>query len=427
MAGAAPPLAGPRRGRKLEPIRGGGPRFRNPPPAGSRESHPMTSTLVSSRLSPLARRVEPFHVMRLLGRAAELAAQGRSIVHLEVGEPDFPTPEPIVEAGRRALAEGHTRYTPAHGLAALREDLAGYYAGRYGVQVDPACILVTPGASGALQLVFQAVLEPGDRVLLCDPSYPCYRQVLRLLNVEPVAVPVGPQTSYQLTIDVAAEAWVPGVRAVVVASPSNPTGSSLDPAVMAGLHELCRERGAAFIVDEIYQGLTYEAPDRTALALGSEDLYVINSFSKYFGMTGWRLGWLVGPADAVSVMDRMAQNLFLAANTPAQYAARAALAPATRPLLDGRALAFRQRRELGFGIPVAPTGAFYLYARLPERVTLDSMTLASRLLEEAGVALTPGHDFGSHAADRHVRFAYTREAADLDEGVRRIGDALARL
>ncbi|WP_295587989.1 aminotransferase class I/II-fold pyridoxal phosphate-dependent enzyme [uncultured Lamprocystis sp.] len=280
--------------------------------------------------------------MRLLGRAAELEAQGRSIVYLELAEPDFPTPEPIVEAGRRALAEGRTRYTPARGLAALREDLAGYYAGRYGVQVDPACILVTPGASGALQLVFQAVLEPGDRVLLCDPSYPCYRQVLRLLSVEPVAVPVGPQTNYQLTVDLAAEAWVPGVRAVVVASPSNPTGSSLDPAVMAGL---CRERGAAFIVDEIYQGLTYEAPDRTALALGSEDLYVINSFSKYFGMTGWRLGWLVGPADAVSVMDRMAQNLFLAANTPAQYAARAALAPATRPILDGRALAFRQRRD----------------------------------------------------------------------------------
>lgn len=260
--------------------------------------------------------------MRLLGRAAELEAAGRSIVHLEVGEPDFPTPEPVVAAGRRALAEGRTRYTPARGLAALREDLAGYYAGRYGVEVDPARVLITPGASGALQLVFQAVLEPGDRVLLCDPSYPCYRQVLGLLGAEPVAVPVGPETDYQLTTELAAAAWVPGVRAVVAASPSNPTGSSLTPAAMAGLYDLCRARGAAFIVDEIYQGLTYEAPDRTALAL-------------------------------------------------------------------------------------------------------DSMTWASRLLEEAGVALTPGHDFGTYAPERHVRFAYTRETADLDEGVRRIGAALA--
>ncbi len=395
----------------------------------------MTSTPSLSRLSPLARRVEPFHVMRLLGRAAELEAAGRSIVHLEVGEPDFPTPEPIVEAGRRALAEGRTRYTPARGLAALREDLAGYYAARYGVAVDPPRVLITPGASGALQLVFQAVLEPGDRVLLCDPSYPCYRQVLGLLGVEAVAVPVGPETDYQLTPELAAAVWVPGVRAVVAASPSNPTGSSLNPAAMAGLYDLCRERGAALIVDEIYQGLTYEAPDRTALALGARDLYVINSFSKYFGMTGWRLGWLVGPVDAVEVMDRMAQNLFLAANTPAQYAARAALAPTTRPILDARVHAFRERRDrllpalraLGFGIPSVPTGAFYLYARLPERLTLDSMTWAARLLEESGVAVTPGHDFGTYVPERHVRFAYTRETADLDEGVRRIREALACL
>jgi aspartate/methionine/tyrosine aminotransferase len=250
-----------------------------------------------------------------------------------------------------------------------------------------------------------------------------------------MAVPVGPETDYQLTVTLAEAAWRPEVRALIVASPSNPTGSSIAPEVLSDLYALCRARGAALIVDEIYQGLTYEAPDRTALALGTDNLYCINSFSKYFGMTGWRLGWVVGPADTVAVMERLAQNLFIAANTPAQYAALAALAPATRETLEERRDAFRQRRDrllpalrtLGFSIPVQPTGAFYLYARLPVGVALDSMTLAARLLTEAGVALTPGHDFGDHEADRHVRFAYTREIQDLDEGVRRIRDALTRL
>jgi aspartate/methionine/tyrosine aminotransferase len=394
----------------------------------------MTPTSAVSRLSGQARRVEPFHVMRLLARAGELEALGRSVVHMEVGEPDFPTPDPILEAGQRALAEGRTRYTSAGGLPALRRAIAAYYADRYDTAVDPERILITPGASGALQLVFLALLEAGDRVLICDPSYPCYRQVLQLMGVEPIAVPVGPDTDYQLTAELAAAAWVPGVRAIVVASPSNPTGSSIAPEVLSGLHAVCRNRGAALVVDEIYQGLTYDVPDRTALSLGSSDLYVINSFSKYFGMTGWRLGWLAGPQDAVEVMERMAQNLFIAANTPAQHAALAAFDPTTRAVLESRRLAFQRRRDrllpalrdLGFVIPVQPSGAFYLYARLPEGLDVDSMTVTSRMLEEAGVALTPGHDFGRHAAGRHVRFAYTRESEDLDEGIRRIGDWLAR-
>lgn len=390
---------------------------------------------VVSRLSSQARRVEPFHVMRLLARAAELASQGRSIVHMEVGEPDFGTPAPVLAAGQRALAEGRTRYTPAAGLPALRADLAAYYGERYRVTVEPARILLTPGASGALQLIFMALLEPGDRVLLCDPSYPCYRQTLQLMNVEPISVPVGPDTGYQMTLAQARDAWVPGVRALILASPSNPTGSSIDPDSLAALYAFCRERDAALIIDEIYQGLTYEAPDLTALALGSEALYVINSFSKYFGMTGWRLGWLVGPDDAVEVMERMAQNLFIAANAPAQYAARAAFLPETRVILEERRACFLQRRDrllpalrrLGFAIPITPTGAFYLYARLPDGLNLDAMTFTARALEEAAVALTPGDDFGSYDAARHVRFAYTREIADLDEGVRRLGTWLASL
>jgi aspartate/methionine/tyrosine aminotransferase len=370
--------------------------------------------------------------MRLLARAGELEVLGRSIVHMEVGEPDFPTPGPVLEAGRCALADGRTRYTSAGGLPALRRAIAAYYADRYDVSVGPERILITPGASGALQLVFLALLEPGDRVLICDPSYPCYRQVLQLMGVEPIAVPVGPETDYQMTTALAEAAWTPGVRALVVASPSNPTGSSIAPDVLSELHAFCRERGAALVVDEIYQGLTYDVPDRTALSLGSRDLYVINSFSKYFGMTGWRLGWLAGPEDAVEVMERMAQNLFIAANTPAQHAALAAFDSVTIQILESRRLEFQRRRDrllpalrdLGFSIPVEPTGAFYLYARLPEGLELDSMTFTSRMLEEAGVALTPGHDFGRHDAARHVRFAYTREIEDLDEGVRRIRDWL---
>jgi aspartate/methionine/tyrosine aminotransferase len=372
--------------------------------------------------------------MRLLARAGELEAAGRSIIHMEVGEPDFPTPSPILEAGQRALAEGRTRYTAAGGLSALRQDIADYYGRRYGRKVGPGRVLITPGASGGLQLVFLAALDPGDRVIICDPSYPCYRQVLQLMGVEPIAVPVGPDTDYQLTAAIAAAAWQPDVRAVIVASPSNPTGSSMAPEVLSELYALCRDRGAALIVDEIYQGLTYEAPDATALALGTNDLYVINSFSKYFGMTGWRLGWLVGPEEAVEVMERMAQNLFIAAGTSAQHAARAAFYPETIEILESRRAAFRRRRDrllpalrgLGFGIPVQPTGAFYLYARLPDRLEIDSMTFATRMLEETGVALTPGHDFGRYAPDRHVRLAYTRDIGDLDEGVRRIGDWLAR-
>ena len=389
----------------------------------------------AARVSRRASAVEPFHVMRLLARAGELESAGRSIVHMEVGEPDFPTAEPILAAARHALEAGQTRYTPAAGLPALRQDIAAHYADQDGCAIDPARVLVTPGASGALQLVYLALLEPGDRVILCDPSYPCYRQMLRLMGVEPIAVPVGPESAYQLTPELAEAAWHPDVRAVIVASPSNPTGSSIALETLGALHALCRERGAALIVDEIYRGLTYGQAEPSALLLGEPDLYVINSFSKYFGMTGWRLGWLVGPSEVVAVMDRIAQNLFIAANTPAQHAARAAFAPQTRAILEARRRTFHARRDrllpalraLGFDIPLEPTGAFYLYARLPEHIGPDSMTFATRMLEEAGVALTPGQDFGCHQAERHVRFAYTRDQADLDEGVRRLRDALGGL
>jgi aspartate/methionine/tyrosine aminotransferase len=397
----------------------------------------MTADMIdtdNNRFASNALAVEPFHVMRLLGRARELEAAGRSIVHLEVGEPDFPTPEPILAAGQRALAAGYTHYAAAAGLPALRKAIADYYSRRYRAEVAPQRVLVTPGASGALQLVFSALMEPGDRVLLGDPSYPCYRQVLKLMGVESLGVPLDAANGFQLTAELAQAAWVPGIRAVVVASPANPTGSVMDPQALADLYALCRSRGVALIVDEIYQGLIYEALDHTALSLGCDDLYVINSFSKYFGMTGWRLGWIVGPLPAVELMERLAQNLFIAANTPAQHAALAAFDESTIKLIEQRRVVFQERRDwllpalrrLGFLISDRPAGAFYLYAGLPEPERQDSMTFATRLLEEAGVAITPGYDFGDHAADRHVRFAYTRDLATLDEAVRRIAAYLDR-
>ncbi|RRQ20661.1 pyridoxal phosphate-dependent aminotransferase [Thiohalobacter thiocyanaticus] len=370
--------------------------------------------------------IRPFHVMRLLERARELEAQGRDVVHMEIGEPDFPTPAPVIEAGCRALAEGRVHYTPARGLAPLRAAVSHYYRDRYGVEVDPARILITPGATGALQLVLAALVDPGRRVMLTDPGYPCNRNLVRLFEGLAQPVPTGPDAGYQLTPALAAAHWQTDTAALLVATPANPSGTLLTDGELAGLAALSRERGAALIVDEIYQGLTYDTEDVTALALG-EDIFVINSFSKYFGMTGWRLGWLVAPPDYAAELDVLAQNLFLAAPTVSQWAALAAFGEDTRILLEQRREAFQQRRDfllpalrrLGFDIPVTPQGAFYLYANC-RRLTDDSFDLSHRLLEEAGVAVTPGIDFGDYRAGEHVRFAYTTSLDALEKGVERL-------
>ncbi|RMG29415.1 MAG: pyridoxal phosphate-dependent aminotransferase [Gammaproteobacteria bacterium] len=386
-------------------------------------------------LPPLAGRtrdIAPFHVMRLLARARELEAAGRDIVHMEVGEPDFETPEAVRRAGCEALLAGRTHYTPAAGLARLRAALADEYRKRFGVAVAPERILVTPGASGALQLVVTALLDPGSAVMLTDPGYPCNRHFARMVEGAVVPVPVGAESGYQLTRALAEAHWTDATRMVLVASPANPSGTCLPAEEMAALHALCRARGAWLVVDEIYQRLVYDRAPGTALALG-EDVVVLNSFSKYHGMTGWRLGWLVAPPAVVEAADRIAQNLFLAAPTVAQWAALTALEDeVVAEELERRRRVFRTRRDfllpalrgLGFEIPVVPEGAFYLYARLPADWG-DSMAFCERLLEEAGVAITPGADFGRHQADRHVRFAYTTAIERLAEGVRRIEAFLA--
>ncbi len=372
--------------------------------------------------------IEPFHVMELLGRARELEAAGRSIIHMEIGEPDFTTPQPVVEAAQRALTEGRTHYTPALGLPALREAIAGFYHSRYGVELPARRIVITPGASGALLLALGVLLDRDSEVLMADPGYPCNRHFVRFIEGRACPIAVGADTDYQLTAELLATHWNEATRAAMVATPSNPTGTLIPADELAAMASLVREKGGALLVDEIYHCLVYgqATPTPTALAL-SDELFVINSFSKYFSMTGWRLGWLVVPEAYVRPVEKLAQNLFIAAPTLAQYAALAAFGEETLAILEQRRLAFQQRRdfllpalrELGFGIPVTPQGAFYLYADC-SRFSDDSMRFATELLEKSGVAVTPGIDFGSHLPQKHLRFAYTTSLEKLAEGVARI-------
>ena len=377
------------------------------------------------------RDIQPFHVMALLAEARQREAAGQDIIHLEIGEPDFPTPQPIVEAGIRALQQGRTKYTAARGLPALREAIAGYYASRFGVTIAPERILITPGASGALQLVLGAMLNPGDEVLMTDPGYPCNRHFVRLFEGKATGIPVGAATAYQLTPTHLAQYWTQATRAVLLATPANPTGTVLSLAELHALYAATTQRGGELIVDEIYQGLTYGVPDVTALSVDAENIWVINSFSKYFGMTGWRLGWVVAPEYAVETLDRLAQNVFLAAPTPAQYAALAAFTPEALAIMEAQRQELQQRRdfllpvlrELGFEIQADPQGAFYIYANAT-RFGMDAQTLCREMLDKTGVTFTPGIDFGSYQADTHVRFAYTCNVARLEQAVERLAKFL---
>ena len=376
--------------------------------------------------------IEPFHVMELLARARELEAQGRSVIHMEIGEPDFPTPEPVCRAAIRVIETGELFYTPALGLPELRRAIAGLYRSRHGVNVDPARIVVTSGASGALLLVCAALVDPGDEVLLADPGYPANRHFVRLMEGVPRAVPVDATSGYQLTPQHLERHWGPRSVAALVASPSNPTGTLVSTESLSAMAVFVGERGGTLIVDEIYHGLVYEGEYTTALA-HSDDVFVINSFSKYFQMTGWRLGWLVAPERYVRELDKLSQNFYLSAPTPSQHAALAAFEPETIAILEARRMEFKARRdylvpalrELDFDIPVTPQGAFYVYAGCG-KLTKDSFTFARDLLEQAGVAITPGIDFGANAPERHVRFAYTNSIARLQEGVSRIAEFLKK-
>ena len=381
----------------------------------------------------LARRVadiQPFHVMELLRRARELEAAGRDIIHMEIGEPDFPTPPPVIAAATRYLARGDVHYSASLGLPALREAISRFYAERFGATVEPERIIVTPGASGALMLALAATTDPGDIWLVPDPGYPSNRHLVRSFEGQAQALAVEAETDFQPTCEQVAAAWSPRTRGLMVASPSNPTGTLLDSTRIAALQELVQSRQGLLLVDEIYQGLTYGVEASTVLAT-HRDLFVVNSFSKYFGMTGWRLGWLVVPPGYTQQIEKLAQHFFISASTPAQHAALAAFEPATLEILEARRAEFAQRRDLllpalealGFRMRATPRGAFYLYADISGLAT-DSAALARRLIEEAGVATTPGLDFGDHAPRQHLRIAYTTRCARLEEAVERIARVL---
>ena len=370
--------------------------------------------------------IEPFHVMSLLASARQMEAQGRHIVHMEIGEPDFVTPEPVMRAAALALHQGQTHYTPAVGLALLRERIAGFYASRFKVIVDPEQIIITPGASGALLLALGVLVNPGDKVVLSDPGYPCNRHFVRMYDGEPVCLPVDASSRYQLTVEVLTKAGIDPITAVMLASPSNPTGTTLAPGEINEWIAFANAKQTYLLMDEIYQGLVYDT-ESTTIAGKSERTFVINSFSKYFCMTGWRLGWLLVPPGYQPHVDKLAQNIFLAPSTVAQYAALAAFEPDTLAILEERRQEFQRRRDflaaaiqdLGFRLLVVPQGAFYLYADCSE-LTDDSFAFCHRLLKDAGVAITPGKDFGAHASQRYVRFAYTTSMDQLQTGVERI-------
>ncbi len=382
-------------------------------------------------LSNRAKNLSPFHVMDILAQAKALSQQGKTIYHMEVGEPDFATAECIINAGINALKQFKTHYTPALGLPELRFAVAEYYDRKFSLNINPERIIITPGASGALQLAITCLLDAGENVLLADPGYPCNRNIAQVLAVETIAVPVSAKNAYQLDVAGIAKYWNDKTRVAMVATPSNPTGTLLPEKQLQEICHIIKQKKGCLIVDEIYQGLVYDVDDTTALTI-SNDCFVINSFSKYFGMTGWRLGWMVVPEFYVDAIDRIAQNIFLAPATISQYAALTALKAETQFELDARRDEFKQRRDfllpaleqLGFDIAMKPQGAFYIYANC-EKFTNDSFNWVKRLLIEQGVALTQGIDFGHHLANKHCRFAYTQSLEKLEQAVNRI-DAFIR-
>lgn len=384
------------------------------------------------RLAARMADIAAFEAVELFTKARELEAQGRSIIHMEVGEPDFPTPEPILTAGINALKQGNVHYTPALGIPALREAISQWYAARYQVNVPPERIVITAGGSGALLLTLGVLLSPGDEVLMGDPSYPCNRHFVRALEGRARLIATGAQSAYQLTAAMVEEYWSAKTLAVMIASPSNPTGTIVSNSEMHRIADIVHAHGGRLIVDEIYHGLTYGFDASTALAI-SDEIFVLNSFSKYFQMTGWRIGWLVVPQAYVREIEKLAQNLFICPPYLAQHAALAAFRPETLAITEARRAEFQRRRDfllpaltrLGFSVPVTPSGAFYLYTDC-SRFSSDSFAFAEALLHQAGVALTPGRDFGVNAPERHLRITYTTSLDNLQEGVDRIQRFLAR-
>jgi aspartate/methionine/tyrosine aminotransferase len=378
---------------------------------------------VQSRTSRRAQEIEPFEVMNVLSRAHELEAQGRHVVHMEIGEPDFTAPAPVVEAGVRALREGKTAYTATLGLPVLREAIARHYETRFQTKVEPARIAITAGASGGLLTVAALYVDAGDEILVPDPGYPGYRHFVRAFEGLARPLAVSAAHDFQPTLDMVRAAWGQRTRGLLLGSPSNPTGTLIARSRLQEIAEFVAERGGVLMVDEIYQGLVYGTEPWSGVGLPGE-VVIINSFSKYFCMTGWRLGWVVLPGAAVRGFEKLGQHLFISAPAAAQHAAIEAFSQDSISILEERRREFARRRDFlvpqlrraGLSVPAEPHGAFYVYADCGR----DSRGFARDLLESEAVAATPGADFGANGTERFVRFAYTRSMADIEEAARRI-------
>ncbi|SDC20941.1 Aspartate/methionine/tyrosine aminotransferase [Cupriavidus sp. YR651] len=374
--------------------------------------------------------IDAFHVMELAKQAAELERAGRHIIHMGIGEPDFTAAAPVIHAAEAAMRRGVTQYTGALGIHALREAIAGYYKTAYGIDIPARRVIVTAGASGALLLACAVLVEIGAEVLMPDPSYPCNRHFVAAFDGRARMIPSGPAERFQLTAAQVSANWGPDTRGVLLASPSNPTGTSILPDELKAILAEVRRRNGFAILDEIYQGLSYDAPPVSALSL-DDNVVTVNSFSKYFNMTGWRLGWLVVPDALVPAFEKVAQNLFICASAVAQHAALACFTPEALAIYDERKAEFRRRRDaivpaleaLGLRVPVKPDGAFYVYAdcrHVNHPFAGDADRLTQAILHDAGVVMVPGTDFGPHTARDYMRISYATAMENIEEAMQRL-------
>jgi len=387
----------------------------------------------SVKYAERVRKIEPFRVMDIVARAAALEADGHDVVHMEVGEPDFPTPGAIVKAGQKALTAGKTKYTTAQGLPELRECISQQYMDWYGISIDPSRIFVTTGGSAALLLVTAMLLNVDEGFLMTDPGYPCNRHFLHAFEAEPQLVPVTADDHFQLTPALIERHWKDNTRGALIASPANPTGAVIARKDLEQIASAIKQRNGYLVVDEIYHGLVYGDVAQDSVLSIDPSAFVVNSFSKYFGMTGWRLGWMVVPPDAVKIAEKLSQNLFICPSSVAQHAALGAFGIDAKNEMERNKAEFKKRRDflvpalrkLGFGVPLMPEGAFYVYAKLPAGLG-SSEAFAQSLLEQHHVAITPGTDFGTYLAEDYARFSYSQDLETLKKGVERITLALER-
>ena len=388
------------------------------------------------KISSRAQRIEPFYVMEVAKAASEYAREfahsQRPMIFLNIGEPDFTAPPLVQEAAARAIRDGATQYTQATGLDSLRERISDWYAKRFKVKVPARRIVVTAGASAALQLACLALIDAGDEILMPDPSYPCNRHFVSAADGRAVLVPTTAQERFQLSASKVQEAWGEHTRGVLLASPSNPTGTSIHPDELRRIHEFVQGKGGITLLDEIYLGLSYEDTfGHTGLSI-DDNVISINSFSKYFNMTGWRLGWMVVPEALVPVVERLAQNLFICASTVAQHAALACFEPESIAQYERRRGEFQARRDffipqldaMGLSVPVKPDGAFYAWADCSDLCSKlgveSSWELAFEVMKQAHVAVTPGRDFGTADTRNFIRFSTASAMAQLQEAAARL-------